>query len=123
MLRIYEYFKNDNCVLLMAHSIDVKRDTVEKLKLYAQNLGVESQKWHFVTGNKNEIYNIADDYFSIAKEDPNAPGGFDHSGRLILVDKNRHVRSFCDGTDPASVDQFIQDIQLLIKEQFPNRPR
>lgn len=121
MLRIYERFKNDDHVLLMAHSIDVKRDTVGRLKSYAYNLGADSKKWHFVTGKKEEIYNIADDYFSIAKEDPSAPGGFDHSGRLILVDKNRHVRSFCDGTDPASVDQFMQDIELLLAEQFPKK--
>lgn len=121
MLRIYEHFKNDDRVLLMAHSIDVKRDTVGKLKQYATNLGVETKKWHFVTGNKDEIYGIADDYFSIAREDPTAPGGFDHSGRLILVDKNRHVRSFCDGTNPEEVDQFMKDIDLLLEEQFSEK--
>ncbi|MFN7120140.1 MAG: SCO family protein [Saprospiraceae bacterium] len=119
MLRIYEKYKNDDRVALMAHSIDVKRDTVGRLKQYATNLGVDAQKWHFVTGNKDEIYGIADDYFSIAREDPTAPGGFDHSGRLILVDKNRHVRSFCDGTDPEDVDQFMKDIDVLLAEQFP----
>jgi len=117
MLRIHDHFKTDDRVLLMAHSIDVKRDTVGKLKSYAGSLGVSANKWHFVTGKKEEIYGIADDYFSIAKEDPTAPGGFDHSGRLILVDKNRHVRAFCDGTDPADVDRFMKDIDRLLKEE------
>ena len=63
-----------------------------------------------------EIYDIADDYFSIAIENPEAPGGFDHSGRLILVDQNRHVRSFCDGTNPEEVERFIEDVEILLKE-------
>ena len=71
-----------------------------------------------VTGDHDAIYGIADDYFSVAKEDPNTPGGFDHSGRLILVDKNRHVRSFCDGTDAEDVDRFMKDISKLLAEEF-----
>ncbi|MBK7871674.1 MAG: SCO family protein [Saprospiraceae bacterium] len=118
MLRLYERFENDNRVVLLAHTVDPKRDSVGALKNYARNLNVESRKWHLVTGEKDSIYQIAEDYFSIAKEDPTAPGGFDHSGRFILVDKNRRVRSFCDGTDPASVDQFMKDIDLLLEQEY-----
>ncbi len=116
MLRVYDRFKTEDRLMLLAHTIDTKYDSVSRLKQYAVNLGVDTRKWRFVTGVKDEIYGIANDYFSIAIEDPNAPGGFDHSGRLILVDKNRRIRSFCDGTDPASVDRFMQDIETLLKE-------
>ncbi len=116
MLRIYERFEKDGNLELLAHTIDTKHDTPARLKQYAGNLGVDSKIWHFVTGDKDEIYEIADDYFSVAMENPNSPGGFDHSGRLILVDKSRHVRSFCNGTDPKSVDRFMRDIALLLKE-------
>ncbi|MBK8878268.1 MAG: SCO family protein [Haliscomenobacter sp.] len=116
MLRVYDRFKDDDRLLLLAHTIDTKHDTIPRLKQFAQNLGVSNDKWIFVTGVKDSIYSIANDYFSIAIEDPEAPGGFDHSGRLILVDKNRHVRSFCDGTDPESVDRFMKDIEVLLKE-------
>lgn len=117
MLRIYDKFKADDRVLLLAHSIDVRNDTVGRLKEYATNLGIDSKKWHLITGNSDSIYNIAEDYYSVAKKDPNSPGGFDHSGRLILVDKKRHVRSFCDGTDPKDVDRFMEDIALLLNEK------
>lgn len=116
MLRIHDKFKSDNRLALVAHSIDPKRDNVAALANYSRNLDVTSAKWHFLTGEKDELYDIADDYFSIAIEDPDAPGGFDHSGRLILVDKDRHIRSFCDGTDPADVDRFMEDIQILLDE-------
>ena len=116
MLRVNERFAGEDRLRLLSHSIDTKRDTVGRLKSYSEGLGAGAPRWHFVTGDKSEIYGIADDYFSIATEDPSAPGGFDHSGRLILVDPDGHVRSFCDGTDPASVDQFMEDIELLLAE-------
>jgi protein SCO1 len=117
-LRLYERFKNEPNVTLLSHTIDTKNDTVAALKVHAQKLGIiDSQKWHLVTGDHDAIYAIADDYFSIAKVNPDAPGGFDHSGRFILVDKNRHVRSFCDGTDAESVDKFMLDVDLLLKEK------
>lgn len=116
-LRIYEKFKNEDGLLMLSHSIDVKNDTVAALRHHAEKLGIDSRKWHLITGDHDAIYAIADDYFSVAKEDPSSPGGFDHSGRIILVDKNRHVRSFCDGTNAESVDKFMKDIEKLLKEQ------
>lgn len=116
MLRIYERFEEDDRLALLSHSIDTKRDTVGRLKIYAENLGVSAPKWHFVTGNKDEIYAIADDYFNIVVDDESAPGGFDHSGRLVLIDQHRHLRSYCNGTDPKEVDGFMRDIEKLLKE-------
>ncbi|MEZ4917682.1 MAG: SCO family protein [Saprospiraceae bacterium] len=119
--RIYDKYENDERLVLLSHSIDVGNDTVPALKRYADKLGIRTDRWHLVTGDHDAIYEIADDYFSVAKEDPNSPGGFDHSGRLILVDKNRHVRAFCDGTDPEEVTRFMTDIDVLLKEQFPEK--
>jgi protein SCO1 len=116
MLRVHDRFKDSSKVLLISHSIDPKNDTIGRLKEYATKLGVTAPKWHFITGDQDSIYAIADDYFSIAKVSPNSPGGFDHSGRLILVDKKRHVRAFCDGTDAKDVDRFMDDIVKLLKE-------
>ncbi|MCB0529918.1 MAG: SCO family protein [Saprospiraceae bacterium] len=118
-LRIYEKYKDDDRVALLSHSIDTRNDTVAALKRHALKLGIDTKKWHLVTGDHDAIYGIADDYFSVATEDPDAPGGFDHSGRMILVDKNRHVRSFCDGTDAEDVSRFMEDIDVLLEEQFP----
>lgn len=115
MLRLYDRYAEDDRISLLSHSIDVRRDTVGRLKDYAEGMGVKAPKWHLVTGDRDAIYDIADDYFSVAVEDDSAPGGFDHSGRLILVDTKRRVRAFCDGTDSKSVDQFMKDIDLLLR--------
>jgi protein SCO1/2 len=117
--RVYDKYVYDPRVMLLSHSIDVKNDTVAALKRFAEKLQIRTDRWRLVTGNEDLIYGMADDYFSVAIKDPTSPGGFDHSGRLILVDKNKHVRSFCDGTDPKDVDRFMKDIDILLAEQFP----
>lgn len=120
-LRLFEKYRDDDRIMLLSHSIDVKNDTVAALKRHADKLGIDARRWRLVTGDHDAIYDIADDYFSVAVVNPDAPGGFDHSGRLILVDKNRHVRSFCDGTNAKDVDRFMEDIDALLAEQFPNK--
>lgn len=116
MLRVHNRFETDDRLLLLSHSIDTKYDTIPRLKAYAENLGVSSNKWHFVTGEKDEIFGIGEDYFSVAVDDPDAPGGFDHSGYIILVDANKHIRSYATGTDPESVDKFMEDVDRLLAE-------
>lgn len=118
MLRIYERFKDSSAVLMLSHSVDTKHDTVGRLKEYADKLGVQAPKWHFITGNQDSIYQIADKYYLVnPSEDASIPGGFNHDGRLVLVDKNKHVRAFCDGTDAQDVDKFMKKIDLLLKEK------
>ena len=115
-LLIYDTFKGNNSVGLLSVSIDPKYDNVERLKWYADHLEIEKGNWHLATGDKNFIYDIADDFFHIAIEDSDAPGGFDHDGRLVLVDKNKHIRSFCNGLDEQDVQRFIGDIKNLLSE-------
>jgi protein SCO1/2 len=116
MLRIYDAFENEPRLEFISHSIDSKRDSVPVLKAYAKKINISSDRWHLVTGDKKEIYDIARDYFSIAVEDPNAPGGYDHSGYIILVDKDRHIRAYCDGTNEEEVDEFMEKIKKLLAE-------
>ena len=117
MLRIYDAYKDNPQVALLSHTIDPKHDTVAVLNEYASRLGVESDKWHFVTGDQEEIYEIGEkSYLSIMAEEKNAPGGYIHSGALILVDKERRIRSVLDGTKPDQVDIMIKDISRLLDE-------
>ena len=122
MLRVYEAFEDNDQVALLSHTIDPEYDTVALLREYAQRLGVKSDKWHFVTGEKDSIYETAQkSYMVTADQDQQAPGGFIHSGAFILVDQDRHVRGIYDGTKPEEVDKMIKDIQRLLKE--PNNPK
>jgi protein SCO1/2 len=51
------------------------------------------------------------------KEDPNAPGGFIHSGAFILVDRQGRIRGYYRGTETDSVDRLIKDIPRLLDEK------
>lgn len=113
MYKIYQAVGDDPQVKLLSVSIDPKRDTVKKLKLYADNLKIDHSKWYFLTGEKEETFQLANTYFVAAFEDASAPGGFDHSGKIILVDKDGHVRSFSEGTDPKTTPKLIEDIKTL----------
>ena len=117
MLRIYDRYKDDDRVLLLSHTIDQRHDSVSVLNRYAQNLGVDTERWKFLTGQKDSIFFLADQYFVSAFEDASAPGGFDHSGRIILLDKNRRVRGFAEGTDPESVTSFFDVVDKLLNEE------
>ncbi len=117
MMRLYERFEQDRMLRILSHTIDPKRDTVGRLKYYAENLGVQAPKWHFVTGQKDELYSIADYYYTKVVQDQNLPEGFDHSGRFILIDQDRHIRAYCNGTDPEEVDAFMEKIEILLNEK------
>lgn len=115
MLRVYEAYENEPKLAILSHSIDPTHDTVALLHEFAQNLGVDSKTWHFVTGDKEEIFEIAErSYMVVASEDMASPGGFAHSGAFLLVDEKRRIRGVYDGTLPEKVDELIGDIKKLI---------
>jgi protein SCO1/2 len=117
MLRVYDSIKSDPEVLLLSHTIDPEYDTVGLLHDYANRLGVSSDKWHFVTGNQDDIFKIAQtSYFATAMADDSEPDGFIHSGAFLLIDKDRRIRGKYDGTKDEDVNRLLRDIARLKKE-------
>ena len=119
MLRVYERFRDNPEFAILSHTIDPDHDTVAYLKDYSMRLGIEDNSvWHFVTGDKDAIYEIgsAKGYLVPVGEDEDAPGGFIHSGAFILVDKERRIRGFYDGTKAMEVDALMNDIPKLLAE-------
>ncbi len=117
MLRVYNEFKNNDTVLFLSHTIDPEKDSVRQLKNFAKNIQVTSKKWHFVTGNQDNIYDLAEhSYFSNAYKDSLAEGGFVHTGGLLLIDKKRHIRGVYDGTNDLETKRLISDIRRLLRQ-------
>jgi protein SCO1 len=117
MLRVYKAYADNNKVMLLSHSIDPEYDNVKVLHDYAERLGVSSKKWHFITGDKPAIYDMAQtSYYVATRENEKAPGGYEHSGAFILVDGRRRIRGVYDGTKAEAVDKLIADINLLLAE-------
>ncbi len=117
LIRIYKEFEGEDDLRLVSYSIDPQFDTVGVLREYAQRLGVSSDRWHFLTGDQDEIYELGESsYMVTAAEDESAPGGFLHSGAFLLIDKERRVRGVYDGTVEEQVNTLMGDIRVLLKE-------
>ncbi len=115
MLRVYDRFQDSSNFLLVSHTIDPEYDTVALLKDYSNRLGVETSKWVFLTGDKDHIYELAESsYMVVAADEPDAPGGYIHSGAFILVDKDQQIRGVYDGTVQEQVDLLMKDINWLL---------
>jgi protein SCO1/2 len=120
MKLVYDAYSLDTNVLFISHSIDPARDTPQRLKAYANAMDIDIHKWVFVSGNRDSIYTLAErNYFSTAYTDSLAPGGFVHSGGLLLLDKQRHIRGVYDGTNPTQTKRLIKDIETLLGEYKP----
>lgn len=115
MLRLEEEFGDHPDFALVSFTVDPKRDVPDSMRVYAEKLGItDMDRWRFIHGDKFEIYDLDADYLSIAEENANAPGGFDHSGYLVLVDRKGFVRSYANGTKEEEVTLLMDDIRLLL---------
>lgn len=107
-------------VLFLSHSVNPLHDSVEVLRAYAERYGAIKGRWHFLTGDKAQIYDLAKtSYLVNAIEDDGSPEGFLHSEMLLLIDSEGRIRGMYDGTYKADVQKLMQDIALLKKENNP----
>jgi len=117
MVKIQEKIKDDPDVLLLSHTVMPRIDTVAQLKRYAEEKGVIDSKWNLVTGDKKQIYDLARKSYLAAKSEGDG-GKYDmvHTENFVLVDKNRQIRGFYDGTNPEAIEELMEDLKTLKKE-------
>jgi len=106
--------KNQTDILLVSFSVTPELDSVDKLRVYADLKGVDDSKWNLFTGDKKDIYELARKSFLVAKNDGDG-GKYDmiHTENFVLVDKEKRIRGFYDGTDTKQMDQLLNDIKIL----------
>ena len=113
MYQIQEELKNDNQILLLSHTVIPEVDTVEQLKKYAIENNVDDSKWNLVTGDKKQIYELARKSY-LAVEDSNY-NEYDmiHTENFMLIDKEKQIRGFYDGTNSEDINRLLKDIEIL----------
>lgn len=115
--RVYAAFKNRNDFLILSHTVNPETDSIPQLLQYAQKHKVTDNHWLFLTGDKKQLYELArKGYLLNAEEGNGGEDDFIHTQNFALVDKERHIRGFYDGTDSAEVSRLIADINLLFEE-------
>lgn len=119
-------------IRFLTHTVDPQNDTPEKMlhyveKLRSKNVKIDLSNWDFVTGDKEDLYNIAEAYLvTPGFQDENSPGGYVHSPNFIIVDKEGRIRTGIDrngeyvgaydGTNDAQVKDLISDVKVLLAE-------
>lgn len=118
MFKIQEEFKDDSDILFLSHSVTPSIDSVSVLKNYAESNGVIDNKWHLVTGDKNEIYELGRNQYFVENDlgIPKDINDFLHTENFLLVDKNKHIRGIYNGLNRASIAQLITDVKSLKSE-------
>jgi len=117
MDRVYHEFEANDDISFLSHTVMPEADSVSVLKAYADEIGVSADKWKFVTGDRKQIYNLArKTYFAAVTEGDGGINDFVHTENFVLVDKEKKLRGFYDGTSKKDVDRLIVDIYALIEE-------
>ena len=118
MHKLQEELKDDNDILFLSHTVIPEIDTVQQLKKYSIKNGVDDSRWNLVTGDKKQIYDLARKSY-LAVEDTEY-GEFDmiHTENFMLIDKERQIRGFYDGTNDEEIQQLIYDIKILKKLSY-----
>lgn len=121
MIRIEEKFRNDKRLIYLCFSLDFRKDSIPRIKDYHNKLGIENPDFHILQGRQpDDIRSLVNQYMSMAVDDPDAPGGINHTGWILLADKNRQLRSYGLGTDDKDIDRFMNDVQQLLNEMDHN---
>ena len=117
MSELQEFYKNDDDIMFLSHSVTPKIDSVSVLKEYADKKGVIDGKWNVTTGDKKHIYELArKSYFAVLEDGNGDENDFIHTEQFILVDKERRIRGYYDGTNKEDMEKLKKDIALLQEE-------
>ncbi len=115
---LQEKFKNDNDVKFLSISVTPEMDSISVLKDYAIKHKTIDGKWNITTGDKKHIYNLArKSYFATLEKGDGGLQDFIHTENFVLIDKKQQIRGIYRGTDTSEIEQLIEDIRLLQKEE------
>ena len=117
MIELQKKIISDDSVMIISFSVDPKNDTVEQLSNYAKEKGIVQKKWNLLTGEKTKIYDLARKSFFVAELDKKVDNEIIHTENFVLVDPDKRIRGYYDGTNIKDVLKILDDIKLL-KEEY-----
>lgn len=121
MNELQEYYKDDNDIMFLSHSVTPVMDSVAVLKEYAKNKGVIDGKWNVTTGAKKHIYDLArKSYFAVIEEGDGGEDDFIHTEQFVLIDKERRIRGYYDGTNKEDMQKLKEDM-VLLKDEYEGK--
>ncbi len=108
-------------VRLISVSVDPERDTPEALSRYAERFHADPERWLFLTGQKEEIYRLAQEGFHLSALPASEVGQKSteilHSSRFVLVDGEAEIRGYYDSTDPEALRRAQRHVRTLLRQR------
>lgn len=114
--RVQEYYRTNDLVKFLSHTVDPEYDNGSVLTEYAKFYNAIPGKWYFVTGNKKSIYNKAIKSYLIVAGEEDSDVEFVHSEKLVLIDKEKRIRGYYDGTSKEEIERLVLEINVLLQE-------
>ena len=111
MARLQSEFVADP-VYFVSFSVDPERDTPRVLSRYASAYGADDRRWHFLTGDKAKIYQLAEQGFSLAAGHKGSE--ILHSPRFVLVKADGNIHDFYDSRSGPAMLRLRQDVKALL---------
>lgn len=113
--RLQQVLKSEEDFAILSHSVTPEMDSLPVIQDYAEMQGAIEGKWYILTGDKPQIYNLARrSYFAIFDQGGNGDeADFIHTENFVLVDKQKRIRGYYDGTSAEDVDRLIKDYEIL----------
>jgi len=118
---IYQEFRNEPGFMIVAHTCDPDRDSVARLKVYADSLKIDTRKWVLLTGRKDSLYQMARSSYLVDDPKNNVEkieDQFLHTQFFALIDKDGKVRGqIYDGLKQVELERLKKDIKALLAER------
>lgn len=117
MAHIQNEFENEDRLMLLSHSVMPEMDSVPVLMEYAERYEANNDKWLLLTGDRKHIYDLArKNYFAATGNGDGGPNDMVHTENFVLIDMEKRIRGFYDGTNDIDVAKAIEDINTLLAE-------
>lgn len=117
---VYNEFKDEKDFMILSHTSDPGTDSAQRLKRYADSMGVDTRKWVFLTGRKDSLYSMARHSYKI--DDPannvtSIEDDFLHTQFIALVDRNGAVVKIYDGLKPSEMKEMSKEIRKRLEKK------
>lgn len=121
MERVQQRFRGNKDFEILSFTVDPANDTVERMAEYARMHKADNSQWHFLTGKQADLYRVARRSFFVLKPAETVNQGdvgsdFIHTNNFVLIDQQRRIRGYYDGTSEKDVDRMMKDVERLLAE-------
>ncbi len=117
LLKVQKAYSNNSRVKIISHTVMPETDSLAVLNAYSKKMKARRGKWEFVTGNKRELYHMArNEYFVVEDKGNGDENDFIHTQMFALIDRNKQIRGYYDGTDSLDVNRLLKDIKIVERE-------